>query len=88
MKELFDSTSQMLFIGKKEGKYYNAFDLYRNNLISQESLLSISMQLYSYYLDLYLVNHPGEEAFFNKKYIDNWNKVYKTPDPIGPHVYY
>jgi hypothetical protein len=84
MKELFDSTSQMLFIGKKEGKYYNAFDLYRNNLISQESLLSISMQLYSYYLDLYLVNHPGEEAFFNKKYLDNWNKVYKTPEPIIP----
>jgi hypothetical protein len=42
------------------------------------------MQLYSYYLDLYLVNHPGEEAFFNKKYLDNWNKVYKTPEPIIP----
>ncbi len=87
-ENLLNSKCKMLFIGKKEGKYYNAFELYRNNLISQESLLSISMQLYSYYLDLYLVNHPGEEAFFNKKYIDNWNKVYKTPNPIGPHVYY
>ena len=83
-ENLLNSKCKMLFIGKKEGKYYNAFELYRNNLISQESLLSISMQLYSYYLDLYLVNHPSEEAFFNKKYLDNWNKVYKTPEPIIP----